>query len=235
MPREPSQPSERRPAVAAQRLLAAEEAERRRISRELHDEVGQLITVALLQVDHAALGPPHEALARLHAVRATLEAAQDSVRGIARRVRPQALDDLGLANALLALAASFDVAARTVVRADIARGALRGLEPESELALYRIAQEACTNAVRHSGARTVSIAVTRDDARVVLTVSDDGTGFEVADGPGSGIPGMVERAAAAGGELKLSSGAGRGTRLVASLPARMGVHPHSAPSPQRAD
>ncbi len=89
--------------------------------------------------------------------------------------------------------------------------------------------------MRHAGAGAVSIAVTREAAYTVLTVTDDGNGLAVMDGSGSGIHGMIERAAAAGGSLKLFSVPGRGTRVVARLPAKMGVHPHTAQDPLRAD
>ena len=207
-------------------LRTAEEEERRRLARELHDEVGQLLTVALLQVDHAGLGEPDAVGERLATVRSTLESVHASVRGLARRLRPQALDDLGLANALIALAESFRGAEPPRVSATVPVGVLDGLSPETELVIYRVAQEACTNAVRHAGAAHIQLRTDRTDTWITLSVADDGSGIHPRDATGSGMPGMRERAALAGGEVEVRSHPGAGTTVVLRVPAPMGADPY---------
>lgn len=195
--------SERRDS--ARRALTAQEAERRRIARELHDEVGQVLTAAVLQLDRAAGDPELVARAR-EAVRSSLE----EVRDIARRLRPEALDDLGLVSALTALSNDVRRSGMAVERsidADLPR-----LEPEEELVVYRVAQEALTNALRHGEARHAWLELTRRGGRVELTIRDDGKGFDAARATdGAGLRGMRERAVLVGAALDVSSSPGGGT------------------------
>lgn len=199
--------SERRDS--ALRALAAQEGERRRIALELHDEVGQALTAAMLRLDSAEVDEAKEGL------RETLE----DVRGIARRLRPEALDDLGLRNALRALVATLARTARLDVTPEI-EASLPPLTAEQELVVYRVAQEALTNAVRHSGATTVRFSVTSVEGEIVLAVEDDGRGFAPALGSeGSGIRGMRERALLVRGRLEVESAPGRGTAVRLRVPA----------------
>jgi two-component system, NarL family, sensor histidine kinase UhpB len=199
--------SERRDS--ALRALAAQERERRRIALELHDEVGQAITAAMLRLDSAEVDEAKEGLRE----------ALEEVRQIARRLRPEALDDLGLRNALRALVADVARSARLDLNPEI-DASLPELTPEQELVVYRVAQEALTNAVRHSGAAHVRFSLTFEAGEVVLAVGDDGQGFDPARAPdGSGIRGMRERALLVRARLGVDSAPGRGTEVRLRVPA----------------
>jgi two-component system sensor histidine kinase UhpB len=208
--------SERRESARA--ALAAQEGERLRIARELHDEVGQALTAVVLQLDRAVrtTGSTDVAEAR-EGVRAALE----EVRELARRLRPEALDDLGLGSALAAL--TLEVSRRTGLRIDRkVDPALPALGAEEELVVYRVAQEALTNVARHSEARTARVEVAPRNGRVELTVRDEGRGF-VADKvrDGNGLRGMRERAVLVGAALTIDSREGVGTTVRLRLdPAR---------------
>jgi two-component system sensor histidine kinase UhpB len=198
--------SERRDS--ALRALAAQERERRRIALELHDGVGQALTAAMLRLDHVDINEAKEGL----------RAALVEVRGIAQRLRPEALDDLGLRNALRALVASVSRDARLDVAPDIDAD-LPPLTHEQELVVYRVAQEALTNAVRHAGAGVIRFSLCRGADEVVLTVQDDGRGFDPARvSPASGIRGMRERALLVRARLEVRSAPGCGTVVTLRNP-----------------
>ena len=190
---------------SARRALAAQERERRRIARELHDEVGQVLTAVVLELDRAGVEEAREA------VRASLE----DVRGIARRLRPEVLDDLGLASALASL--TNDVGRQADVEVErVLDLAGADLSDEEELVVYRVVQEALTNAVRHGGAHRVSVVVRAGE----VVVSDDGAGFEVGQASdGSGLLGMRERAVLIGAALSVTSRRGEGTTVRMRLRA----------------
>jgi two-component system, NarL family, sensor histidine kinase UhpB len=197
--------SERRDS--ALRALAAQEGERRRMALELHDEVGQALTAAMLRLDSAEVDEAKEGL----------RAALEEVREIARRLRPEALDDLGLTNALRALVATLGRGAHLDVTPEIDPG-LPALTDEQELVTYRVAQEALTNAVRHSNAGTVRFRLASGDGEVVLSVEDDGEGFAAGVSEGSGLRGMRERALLVRGKLEIDSAPGRGTAVRLRVP-----------------
>jgi two-component system, NarL family, sensor histidine kinase UhpB len=198
--------SERRDS--ALRALAAQEGERRRIARELHDEVGQALTAAMLRLDRDDVGNAKEGL------RATLE----EVRAIARRLRPEALDDLGLPNALRALVASVARDARLDVTPEIDPD-LPPLTAEQELVVYRVAQEALTNALRHAEASALRFTLNADGDEVVLVIEDDGRGFDPRRVAGaSGVRGMRERALLVRGRLDIDSTPGGGTTVRLRAP-----------------
>ena len=202
---------------SARRALAAQEGERRRIARELHDEVGQALTAAILQLDRAGRGTGSDGVAE---ARETVRASLEEVRGIARRLRPEALDDLGLRSALAAL--TNDTTRRTglQVKRRIA-AALPGLDPDEELVVYRVAQEALTNVVRHAATRSAQLALDVRDGRVELEVTDSGAGFEPGAAPESaGLLGMRERALLIGAELEIRSAVGDGTSVRLRLAGR---------------
>ena len=203
----------------ARRRIRAQEDERRRVSRELHDEVGQLLTVALLQLDHAGMGDGADAGARLAAARTTLEQVHAELRTIAHRLRPSALDDLGLTNAIVALADSYG----PPVRVELVGDAGHPLPEDVQIALFRVAQEACSNAVRHAAADDVLVRLTWAPDAVALSVSDNGVGIAAETGRGLGLPGMRERAALIGARLEVTARNGGGT--VVSLTAHGGQHP----------
>jgi two-component system sensor histidine kinase UhpB len=198
--------SERR--GSALRALAAQEGERRRIARELHDEVGQALTAAMLRLEWAEVDEAKEGLRE----------ALEEVREIARRMRPEALDDLGLRNALRALVASTARSARLDVTPEI-DASLPALSPEQELVIYRVAQEALTNAVRHADADSLRFSLTFRDGEIALAVEDDGRGFDPARASeGSGMRGMRERALLVRGRLEVDTAPGRGTAIRLAMP-----------------
>jgi len=198
--------------------LAAQEAERQRIARELHDEIGQSLTVALLSLKRVADRAPEELHEEAEFAQAAVRDSLEDVRQVARRLRPGVLADLGLRVALKELAA--DVA-RTG-RIDINRSMPRELPEiggEAELVIYRVAQEALTNVVRHARASHADLSIVVKEDRVVLRVSDDGHGGDYVEGVG--IRGMRERAALVGAELSVSTNSVGGTevRLVVPRPS----------------
>ncbi|MGX2998714.1 HAMP domain-containing sensor histidine kinase [Streptomyces sp. JNUCC 64] len=202
-------------ASSTARVLSAQEDERQRIAQELHDEIGQTLTVVLLQLrrvaDRAPAGLREEVELAQEATRGSL----DEIRRIARRLRPGVLDELGLTSALRALAAEFPdhhVAVRTrVLGAETAPA----LDHDTELVVYRVAQEALTNAARHARAEQVTVELRRAPGRTELRVTDDGRGLEGAR-EGSGIRGMRERALLIGAELTVAPrpGASPGTEVL---------------------
>jgi two-component system, NarL family, sensor histidine kinase UhpB len=205
---------------AARTALAAQEAERLRVARELHDEIGQTLTAVTIQADSAAEGDPAHAPDALRRMADAVRDSLDEVRRIARELRPEALDDLGLINALIALSSRMGEHDGPLVQRDL-QGKLPPLSPDVELVIYRIAQESLTNAVRHSGARTVTVALAADADRFTLRVSDDGHGLpeDLPQGT-AGIAGMRERALLVDGRLSIHSRPGSGTEVTLSIPLR---------------
>jgi two-component system, NarL family, sensor histidine kinase UhpB len=198
------------------KALAAQESERHRIAQELHDQVGQSLTVVLLglkQLEHRA---PADLVSELELVRESARAGLDDVRRVARELRPGVLEDLGLHSALTALATEVSTATGAPVRRTFAPG-LPELSPEVELVVYRVAQEALTNIARHAAADHVELSLTRSGGQVVLEVTDDGVGGPELV-PGAGIRGMRERAALVGGRFTISHRAPRGTRVRLEVP-----------------
>jgi two-component system sensor histidine kinase UhpB len=193
---------------SARRALAAQEAERLRIARELHDEIGQTLTGVLLVLDNAGEG--------FADAREAVRGALSDVRAIARRLRPEALDDLGLVSALAALTVAVQRTARIRVERDL--NAAGELAPEEELVVYRVAQEALTNVARHADARVATLSLRREDRGVVLEVTDDGKGLPAHVGEGTGLRGMRERAVLVGARLELTSRSGGGMIVRLVLP-----------------
>jgi signal transduction histidine kinase len=204
-----------------ERVVAAQELERRRLARELHDETGQALTSILLglkPVEELAL--TEEARSRIAAVRELVVSTLQDVRRLAVELRPSALDDFGLATAVERLVDTFREQSGLRVHLEERLPAER-LPSEVETALYRIVQEALTNIAKHSGATTVSILLTRRDGAVAAVVEDDGAGFEPSTGAeGLGLVGMRERLALFGGRLQIESAATTGTTLIAEVPLR---------------
>ncbi len=200
--------------------LAAQEGERRRIARELHDEIGQSLTAVLLSlkqtVDRAPRGLKHELRDVQEMVRSSLE----EVRNVARRLRPGVLDDLGLASALSALLSDLRASSGVSVVGRVDPG-LPPLTSEAELVLYRVAQESLTNVARHADASEVSLSLTTEQHRVVLRVVDDGRGID-GGMEGAGIRGMRERAILVGADLAISQGHRGGTDVRLTVPMTAG-------------
>jgi two-component system, NarL family, sensor histidine kinase UhpB len=209
--------SERRDS--ARRALAAQESERRRVAGELHDEIGQTLTAVMLELDRIARAAPPALQEELAYARETAGSSLEDVRRIARRLRPEALDDLGLVSALISLCERIEQAGGVEVERRLDRS-LPPLSGEAELVIYRIAQESLTNAVRHSGASRVSVALAGDGGRVRLEVADDGDGFDPRAALGNGgIRGMRERALLIGARLDIDAAPGRGARIVLHVDA----------------
>ncbi|MFJ3672938.1 sensor histidine kinase [Streptomyces sp. NPDC090106] len=195
-------------AAGTARALSAQERERQRIARELHDEVGQTLTAVLLQLKRVADRVPAELGEEVGQAQEATRAGLDEIRRIARRLRPGVLEELGLASALRALATEFDTHGLTV-RHHIA-GGLPPLTEEAELVLYRVAQEGLTNTARHAGADRAEIRLTPVTGGVELVVRDNGKG--IGDAPeGAGMRGMRERALLIGAELTLGAAPDGGT------------------------
>jgi len=204
--------------ASARRVQSAQEAERRRLALELHDEVGQDLTALMLQLEVAVRitgGAPEREL--LEGCREGARECLDHVRAIARRLRPEALDDLGLRDTLTQLC-------QRVARDGQIDVALhfKGLPPDLgddvQLVVYRVVQESLTNVLRHSGASRVAVEIATGAAGLSVTVEDDGRGAEGAR-EGLGIAGMHERAVLVGGTLELSARAAGGTRVRLLIPA----------------
>lgn len=195
--------------TSARRALRAQEDERRRIARELHDDVGQTLTAVAIAAESAGADD----------VAAQLRATLDDVRRIARELRPAALDDLGLAPALLALGRRVGASAPVRVRTTIG-DAVPALGEEAELVVYRVAQEALTNALRHAGAGTVELGLQRTRGGVRLTVADDGTGLpDDLPTDTAGLAGMRERTLLVDGELAVSRRPEGGTLVALTVAA----------------
>ncbi|MFE4583227.1 HAMP domain-containing sensor histidine kinase [Streptomyces chartreusis] len=203
-------------ATSSARALLAQEAERRRIAQELHDEVGQSMTAILLVLKRAADDAPEPLREDLQQAQEITRESLDEVRRLVRRLRPGVLEDLGLVSALTSLSQDFatHTGLRVVRRLD---SDLPALDHESELVLYRVAQESLTNAARHADARRVEVSLHGADEAVVLEIADDGRGIEAAC-EGAGIRGMRERALLAGATLDITSTPGTGTRIRLTAP-----------------
>ncbi len=211
------------------KVMTAQEEERRRIARELHDETSQALTALVVGMETAALDPEaatgriKEKLTELQALAVkTLE----GVHGLIYDLRPSVLDDLGLSAGLRWYADSrlqpVDVRVRVLVT-----GEERRLPAEVESALFRIGQEAISNVARHAQASNVELDLEFQDTGLTMQVEDDGVGFDMAnvtgsaaESPGWGILGMQERAALLGGSLEVTSEPGKGTRVKVSIPLR---------------
>ncbi|WP_028655279.1 sensor histidine kinase [Nocardioides sp. J54] len=207
--------TERRSSSA--RALAAQEAERDRIARELHDQVGQSLTVVLLGLKQLEDRAPADLCGELSLLRESARAGLDDVRRVARELRPGVLEDLGLQAALSALANDVAAYGGPAVRRTFGQG-LPELGHDAEVVIYRVAQEALTNVVRHAGASRVELSLLRFGPDVVLEVGDDGGGIRPGTPDGTGIRGMRDRAALVGGTVEVVSG-DRGTMVRLRVPA----------------
>ena len=220
------------------RVLSAQEEERRRIARELHDDTAQRLTAQLIWLktleDRGGVADQH-VLGEL--IRQTASALE-SIRAIAQELRPPVLDDLGLSAAIEGLAAQqrqrFGLPVSVTVR-----GQRRRLDPALELALYRIAQEALTNVAKHAQANQAQVVLSFDDQAVTLEIRDDGCGFDTSQPPphgsGLGLFSMRERAQLVGAELSLVSRPGHGTLVHVTAPLKppnlVASHDHTEAAP----
>src|ERR671930_110919 len=200
--------------------LTAQEQERARVARDLHDEVNQSLTALLLRLEAARSRAPVEVAHELAETKALANQAMEELLMLARQLRPTALDDLGLKAALAGHVR--ELGRQGKIKATLeARGDFSALPQEVQLVVYRVAQEALSNAARHSGAENVEVRLARDGDRVELVVTDDGSGFTFDQAArGLGIAGMRERALLVGGEVDVESRPGVGTRVRLRVPLR---------------
>jgi two-component system sensor histidine kinase UhpB len=202
--------AERRDSVG--RALAAQEGERLRVAQELHDGVGQTLTGVVLQLGRAARHVPEDARDGVLEAQETARESLEEVRRIARRLRPEALDDLGLASALRVLGERLSEQSGLAVDVHVQPN-LPQLGDEAELVVYRVAQEALTNVARHAGARRAEVRL----ALRTLAIDDDGRG-RAGGAEGGGIRGMRERAVLIGATFWLGESPLGGTRVTLELP-----------------
>jgi PAS domain S-box-containing protein len=214
-------------------IITAQEDERRRIARELHDETAQTLTSLLVGLkgveESQSLGQAQGAASTL---RALVSSALEGVQRIARGLRPSVLDDLGLEEALERLTSDFTRANRFSVHLQVTGPRLPRLSESLEIALYRVVQEALTNVSKHASPKAVSVVVHRNPNLVRLVVEDDGCGFDIADArpyTQLGLMGMRERAHLVGGSMTVESSKGRGTTVCVTIPLPA-PGPTSAPS-----
>jgi two-component system sensor histidine kinase UhpB len=208
--------AERRRAGSA--ALHAQEEERARVARDLHDEVNQSLTGLLLRLEAARESAPPEMEAEIAETKALANQAMTELLSLARQLRPTALDDLGLA---AAIGGQVEQLARGEIEAKLeVDGDFSDLGDDAQLVVYRVAQEALNNAARHSGAKRVEVRLRRDeDDGVALEVADDGRGFAFDESEsGLGIGGMRERALLVGGELTIESRPDAGTTVRLGVP-----------------
>ena len=199
-------------------VLRAQEEERRRLARDLHDEVNQALTAILLRLEAASQSAPPELGDELRELKRLVNQAMGELLQLARHLRPTALDDHGLLPALATHVRRF--AAQTGIQADLrTRGEATDLAPDREIAVYRVAQEALANVARHAGASRVAVDLNATGRHLELRVRDDGCGFDSQRRrKGLGLDGMAERARLVGGELDIESSPGEGTELVMRVP-----------------
>ena len=209
--------TERREAGA--RTLHAQEQERQRIARGLHDEVGQTMTGVLLLLKRLAHDATPEQREALSEAQAAVKTSLEDVRRTAQELRPEILDHLGLPSALANLARTFSDRTGIPVRRQLPNQ-LPDLDPQVELVLYRVAQEGLTNAARHSGASEVTVALEHDADSVVLRVLDNGRGFDGRRAEGGGLRGIRERALIVGGAVAIKPAPTGGVEIRLQVPIK---------------
>jgi two-component system sensor histidine kinase UhpB len=206
---------------ATRRVLAGQEAERLRVAQELHDQVGQELTAALLLLARLSSRVSDELRSAVVGAQDSVRASLEHVRRIAIELRPEALDDLGLQSALAVLCDRFTERAGLEVSCATAE-VLPDLSPDAELVIYRVAQEALTNVARHSGSGWAELQLEPDDGRAALTVRDRGSGLPSGQAAGSGIRGMRERASLIGASLEVRNVRdGPGAEVLLRVPGQM--------------
>jgi signal transduction histidine kinase len=213
---------EREVRELAERMLHVEERERRRISRELHDEAGQLLPYVRLQLEMIERegATPAAIVPRLTQAREAIGRTVLEIRRVLSDLSPAVLEQLGLAAAVRQLLIRVHQMHGVSTRLECA--GLKALPERTAIVAYRLVQECCNNVARHSSASHLNVFVAAADGTLNMRIQDDGAGFRVAEAfakPGSyGLAGMRERVALAGGKFKISSAPGRGTRVSASIP-----------------
>ncbi len=213
------------------RLTQAHEEERRRLARELHDEIGQAMTIARIRTSMIAKSLPEEAREareKIAMLDTLIREMLQNVRALSHELRPPLLDEMGWRPALEALCDSFSQRTGLPVQF-IQEGKDERIDPDMELTVYRVVQEALTNIARHANATEATVRANLSEDGMSLIIEDNGTGFDVeavmqAAGPemGLGLVSMLERVDTVGGQIDISSAPGRGTRIHARLPREEG-------------
>ncbi len=199
------------------KLVRAQEDERRALSRELHDEVGQSFSAVMMEAENLLdMEPATEVRPHLEAMRNLAEKGMNEIRNMALLLRPSMLDDFGLVPALNWQAR--ETAKRTGMRVQVDSELEDDLPEEHKTCIYRIVQEALNNCSRHALAKTVQVSVREENGRILLEVQDDGSGFDPQRVRGLGLLGMEERVRHLGGGFEIDSHPGRGTTLRIALP-----------------
>jgi signal transduction histidine kinase len=199
------------------RLLEAQEQERRSISRELHDEVGQALSAVLLEIGGISNSLPADHRPRLDSVKKLAESTMTVVRNMALLLRPSMLDDIGLLPALRWQAR--EVTRRTGLRVDVASDSeFTDLPEEHKTCVFRVVQEALNNSSRHAHGTVCRVTLRQKGDGLHLAIQDDGQGLDVDHDRGLGLLGIQERVARLGGSMRLESAQGRGTLLAIQLP-----------------
>ncbi len=210
--------SEAQLTQALHRVVEAQEDERRRISRELHDEAGQALTSMLLQLkslqSQENIDVIHD---RINGLRYTTSSTLDELRRLSTDLRPTILDDLGLVPALRWLVSRNVEISEIKIRLEV-ENLPRSFPEDMHTGLFRIVQEGLTNVVRHSLASTADVALRQRDGHLTVTITDDGRGFDPRSQPGLGLVGMRERAELLGGRFSVGRGASGGTELRVEVP-----------------
>jgi two-component system sensor histidine kinase UhpB len=202
---------------SASRALAAQESERLRVAQELHDEVGQSLTAVLLDLARLERHAPDGLKKEFGEIQESVRSSLDEARRIALELRPEALDDLGLPAALLVLAGRLGERAGVEIEPQIEQGLPR-LDYEQELVLYRVAQEALTNVLRHASASRAELRLRRSGGQLELRIRDDGRGLQSAPVAGGGIRGMRERAMMVRARLEVNERPSGGVEVALDLP-----------------
>jgi len=216
------------------KLVRAQEEERRKLSRELHDEVGQSFSAVLMEAENLLdLEPAAQVRQHLEAIRGVAEKGMNEIRNMALLLRPSMLDDFGLVPALDWQAR--ETAKRTGMRVQVDSEVADELPEEHKTCIYRVVQEALNNCARHAQASAVQVDVRTQANQIMLSVQDDGSGFDTVRVRGMGLLGMEERVRHLGGTFEIDSKPGRGTLLQVRLPltalngnGKNGKRPHTA-------
>jgi signal transduction histidine kinase len=226
--------SQERLRALSRRLLEVQEDERRRLARDLHDDLGQALTALKIQLESLGRAPASSVASRLAECVATTGHALERVRQLSLSLRPLQLDDLGLAAALRSHLDRQASLGSLTPHFDAAH-APRPVGPEIETACFRVAQEAVNNVLRHAAARNLWVRLYSDAGRLALSVRDDGTGFDLeaarrraAAGGSLGVVSMEERVAQVGGSFQLRTQPGQGTEMLATFPVDMSAGDDSA-------
>ena len=210
-----------RPAELAERMLKVQEDERQHLGRELHDDIGQLLTAAKLQLQWLQRRMPDELQGHCNTLRSTLDDTLDNVRDVSALLNPRQLASLGLEASLRAHLL------RTLENTNVhwsleCRQRLGGIPEDMAIAAFRITQEAVTNILRHAKANNLVVRIQRQSEGLALSISDDGLGFSPASSPADegqrGMAGMLERVGLLNGTLSVNSQPGLGTQIDALIP-----------------